>query len=85
MPPPADSAVQGGGASAVADHSALYGVRPTSPLLTQPAVAAISGYLVFGEVLMPLDIFGMALLGSAFILARKSPTPSDALRNARVV
>jgi hypothetical protein len=29
--------VQGGGASAVADHSALYGVRPTSPLLTQPA------------------------------------------------
>ena len=54
-------------------------------LLTQPAVAAISGYLVFGEVLMPLDIFGMALLGSAFILARKSPTPSDALRNARVV
>lgn len=29
--------MQGGGASAVADHSALYGVRPTSPLLTQPA------------------------------------------------
>ncbi len=39
-------------------------------LLTQPAVAAIIGYSVFGEVLMPLDIFGMVLLGGALLVAR---------------
>ena len=41
-------------------------------LLTQPAVAALIGYQVFGEVLLPLDILGMALLGGALVLARKS-------------
>ena len=41
-------------------------------LLTQPAVAALIGYRVFGEALLPLDILGMALLGSALVLARKS-------------
>ena len=39
-------------------------------LLTQPAVAALTGYLAFGEVLAPLDIFGMALLGAALVVAR---------------
>lgn len=39
-------------------------------LLTQPAVAALIGYQVFGEVLTLLDIAGMALLGSALVLAR---------------
>ena len=39
-------------------------------LLTQPAVAALIGYLVFGEVLTLLDLGGMALLGSALVLAR---------------
>lgn len=39
-------------------------------LLTQPAVAALIGYQVFGEVLTPLDFAGMALLGSALVLAR---------------
>lgn len=39
-------------------------------LLTQPAVAALIGYQVFGEVLTPLDLAGMALLGSALVLAR---------------
>ena len=39
-------------------------------LLTQPAVAAIVGYGVFGEVLSVLDIVGMILLGSALAVAR---------------
>lgn len=41
-------------------------------LLTQPAVAALIGYQVFGEVLLPLDILGMVLLGSALVLARQT-------------
>lgn len=39
-------------------------------LLTQPAVSAIYGYGIFGEILTPLDIFGMALLGAALVVAR---------------
>lgn len=39
-------------------------------LLTQPAVAAAIGYSVFGEVLAPLDIMGMVLLGSALVVTR---------------
>lgn len=39
-------------------------------LLTQPAIAAVIGYSVFGEVLTPLDIAGMVLLGSALVVAR---------------
>ncbi|QIG54650.1 DMT family transporter [Altererythrobacter sp. BO-6] len=41
-------------------------------LLTQPAVAALYGYSAFGEVLLPLDIIGMVLLGSALVVARAS-------------
>ncbi|PNQ77737.1 EamA family transporter [Erythrobacter sp. SAORIC-644] len=39
-------------------------------LLTQPAIAATVGWLAFGELLEPLDIFGMALVGAALVLAR---------------
>ena len=39
-------------------------------LLTQPAIAAVVGYTVFGEVLTALDILGMVLLGSALVVAR---------------
>lgn len=39
-------------------------------LLTQPAVAALSGYLVFGEVLSPLDVVGMVLVGAALAVSR---------------
>jgi drug/metabolite transporter (DMT)-like permease len=39
-------------------------------LLTQPAIAAMIGYSVFGEVLSVLDIVGMVLLGSALVVAR---------------
>ena len=41
-------------------------------LLTQPAVAALYGYGIFGEVLSPIDIIGMMLLGGALVLARGS-------------
>ncbi len=41
-------------------------------LLTQPAVAALIGYSVFGEVLMPLDMLGMVLVGSALVVAKAS-------------
>jgi drug/metabolite transporter (DMT)-like permease len=43
-------------------------------LLTQPAIAALIGYAVFGEVLGGLDILGMALVGSALVAARMSAT-----------
>lgn len=39
-------------------------------LLTQPAIAALVGYSVFGEVLSALDVVGMVLLGSALVAAR---------------
>lgn len=39
-------------------------------LLTQPAIAATVGWLVFGEILVPLDIVGMALVAAALVLAR---------------
>lgn len=56
----------------------VFAMRHFSPLviglalLTQPAVAAIYGYLIFGEVLTAIDIIGMALLGGALVLARAS-------------
>lgn len=54
----------------------VFSLRHFSPLviglalLTQPAVAALYGYGVFGEVLTPIDILGMLLLGSALVLVR---------------
>ena len=39
-------------------------------LLTQPAVASIYGWLAFGEVLAPLDILGMLLVGAALAVSR---------------
>lgn len=41
-------------------------------LLTQPALAALSGYLAFGEGLSAQDMIGMALMGMALALARAS-------------
>ncbi|MFW5634074.1 MAG: DMT family transporter, partial [Erythrobacter sp.] len=48
-------------------------------LLTQPAVAALIGWSVFGEMLTALDVAGMVLLGSALAVARATqpkPAPS---------
>ncbi len=42
-------------------------------LLTQPAIAALVGWLRFGEVLGPLDIMGMALVAAALAIARSKP------------
>jgi drug/metabolite transporter (DMT)-like permease len=39
-------------------------------LLTQPAIAALSGWLAFGEVLGWQDIAGMAMVAAALVIAR---------------
>lgn len=39
-------------------------------LLTQPAVASLYGWMVFGEALSPLDIAGMVLVGAALAVSR---------------
>ena len=44
-------------------------------LLTQPALAALSGWLAFGENLGPADIAGMALVGGALVIARAASGP----------
>jgi drug/metabolite transporter (DMT)-like permease len=54
----------------------VYSLRHFPPLtiglalLTQPAVAALAGWLAFGETLAPIDLVGMALLSAALVLAR---------------
>ncbi|KTE18639.1 permease [Sphingopyxis sp. H050] len=39
-------------------------------LLVQPAVAALTGWLMFGETLGPIDLFGGMLVGAALVLIR---------------
>lgn len=39
-------------------------------LLTQPAVAALTGWLAYGETLSWLDVTGMVLMAAALVLAR---------------
>jgi drug/metabolite transporter (DMT)-like permease len=54
----------------------VYALRHFSPLavglalLTQPAIAALAGWLAFDETLGVIDIAGMALLAAALALAR---------------
>jgi drug/metabolite transporter (DMT)-like permease len=54
----------------------VYALRHFSPLvigialLTQPAVAAVVGWISFGEVLTAVDLIGVALVGSALVLAK---------------
>ena len=45
-------------------------------LLTQPALAALTGWVAFGETLGWPDILGMALVAAALVIARAAPTPS---------
>ncbi len=47
-------------------------------LLTQPAVAALSGWLAYGETLSALDGLGMALMAAALVLARVADKREDA-------
>jgi drug/metabolite transporter (DMT)-like permease len=70
----------------------VFALRHFSPLviglalLTQPVTASLVGWWVFDEVLTALDFLGMALVGSALVLARAAPrsragstrAPSDA-------
>jgi len=65
----------------------VYSLKHFSPLvigialLTQPAVAALAGWISFGEVLTALDLFGVALVASALVLAKLGestpPKPAD--------
>ncbi len=58
----------------------VYALRYFPPLvvglalLTQPAVAALCGWLAFGEVLSPLDVVGMVLVGAALAVSRARAT-----------
>lgn len=57
----------------------VYALRHFSPLvigialLCQPAVAAMAGWISFGEVLTGVDLLGIALVGSALVLAKVIP------------
>ena len=59
----------------------VYSLKHFTPLvvgltlLTQPAVAVVVGWFVFGEALVPLDYIGMALVGAALVLARMGEAP----------
>ena len=66
----------------------VYALKHFSPLvigialLTQPAVAALAGWISFGEVLTVVDLLGVALVGSALVLAKVAgestpPKPAD--------
>lgn len=63
----------------------VYALRHFPPLvigialLCQPAVAALAGWISFGEVLSLVDLLGVALMGSALVLAKVTP------RGARAV
>ena len=39
-------------------------------LLTQPAISALVGWLIYGEALNPLDWVGAAAIGAALVLVR---------------
>ena len=59
----------------------VYALKSFSPLvvgmalLTQPAIAALSGWLAFDETLARPDILGMALVAAALVIARARPSP----------
>lgn len=44
-------------------------------LLTQPAIAALTGWLAFGETLAWPDLVGMALVAAALVIARAGTKP----------
>jgi drug/metabolite transporter (DMT)-like permease len=64
----------------------VYALKHFSPLvigialLTQPAVAALVGWISFGEVLTAIDLVGVALVASALVLAKVAgeSTPPEA-------
>ena len=44
-------------------------------LLTQPAISAVIGWLVYGEMLTPGDLIGAAAIATALVLVRLRPGP----------
>ncbi|MEZ5742345.1 MAG: DMT family transporter [Sphingomonadaceae bacterium] len=64
------------GSQVIGQGLLIYSLRFFSPLviglalLTQPAVAAASGWLAFGETLSASDIFGMVLLAASLVIVR---------------
>ena len=56
----------------------VYSLKHFAPLiiglalLTQPAIAALTGWFAFGETIGVIDVLGMVLLGAALVLARGS-------------
>jgi drug/metabolite transporter (DMT)-like permease len=54
-------------------------------LLTQPAIAALAGWLAFGETLGLIDVAGMALLASALVIARVAGESTPPERADRIV
>lgn len=61
----------------------VYSLKHFSPLivgmalLTQPAIAALSGWLAFDELLGWPDIAGMALVSAALVIARAGKEDSN--------
>jgi drug/metabolite transporter (DMT)-like permease len=45
-------------------------------LLTQPVIASLIGRFFFAEMLGPLDLVGMALVGAALVMARAGEKPA---------
>jgi drug/metabolite transporter (DMT)-like permease len=67
----------------------VYAMRHFTPLaiglalLSQPAIAALAGWLAFGETLGAIDILGMMLLAAALVIARvvRESTPAASAVN----
>ena len=70
------------GSQIVGQGLLVYALRHFPPLvigialLTQPAVGALVGWWVFGEVLLSLDFVGIAMVASALVLARVAAPPT---------
>jgi drug/metabolite transporter (DMT)-like permease len=60
----------------------VYSLKHFTPLvvgltlLTQPGVAVLVGWFVFGEALSALDLVGMVLVAAALVLARLGEAPA---------
>lgn len=69
------------GSQVIGQGLLVYALRHFRPLiiglslLAQPAMAVLVGWLAFGEALGAPDLVGMALIGTALVLARAAPAP----------
>jgi drug/metabolite transporter (DMT)-like permease len=64
------------GSQVIGQGLLVYGIGHVPPLvvglalLTQPAISACVGWMVYGETLSPLDWIGAAAIGTALVLVR---------------